>query len=203
MERLTNILGRNPGIMVATVDYLVNVQKTGEDISLISMPRVAALAEIALRDGLTQFYDHATFQLKLLQEIERFKRYGIPVSLVMADMDHFKGFNDAQGHQKGDRLLREIARHLRQSLRKNDIPARYGGEELALILPTTEIKEALDLAERLREEIGRKLGGTTISMGIAACPRDGTSRKKLIEKADQALYRAKKEGRNRVVIAEG
>jgi diguanylate cyclase (GGDEF)-like protein len=202
-DLLADRLGRNPGVLVGMVDYLVNIEKEDKDLSLISETRAAVLAEMALKDGLTELYDHATFQLKLSQEIDRFSRYGLPLSLVMADIDHFKVYNDTQGHQSGDVLLREMAGLLRHNLRKTDIAARYGGEEFALILPSTGIREALEMAERIRvevEERWRDCGGITISMGVSSCPRDGKTRLEMVEKADLALYQAKEKGRNRIEI---
>jgi len=159
-------------------------------------------------DGLTGLYNHRYLQERLQQEIERAERYGRPLSAVMADLDHFKSFNDAHGHPRGDEVLIAVSRTLRQVSRASDILARYGGEEFTLILPETTHQEALVVAERARQciealdlEIGT--GGAlrvTLSLGIASYV-PGMSKEALIESADAALYSAKRQGRNRVYDA--
>ena len=158
-------------------------------------------------DGLTGLYNHRHLQERLQQEIERADRYGRPLSVVMADLDRFKGYNDAHGHPRGDEVLIAVSRTLRQLSRASDILARYGGEEFTLILPETSAKEALVLAERARQcvealdlEIGDETW-VTLSLGIASYA-PGMSKEALIESADTALYAAKRRGRNRVCVAD-
>lgn len=156
-------------------------------------------------DGLTGLYNHRIFQERLEYAMAVAGRYGQPMALLLFDIDHFKKFNDTYGHQVGDLVLRELAAVIRSQLRKPDIPARYGGEEFTIILPETPRQGAIELAERLRSVVEKHPfphpGGdplsVTVSIGVAAFP-DYTEKQKLIEAADQALYRAKEAGRNRV-----
>ncbi len=138
--------------------------------------------------------------------MERSNRYGHELSLLMLDIDHFKVINDTHGHMAGDTILREIVKIILQSIRNVDIPCRYGGEEFTVILPETSGEQAKVVAERIRHSID---GGSVISLsgypvhlsvslGIATFPQDGSARDELIIAADQALYFAKKAGRNRV-----
>jgi len=170
----------------------------------------AILYELAITDGLTQLYIHRYFQLRLKEEIERTQRYGEPFSLVMIDIDHFKSFNDLYGHQMGDEVLRMIARILKEKIRSIDVAARYGGEEFAIIVPETDSERVAIFAERLRKIIEETnfngQGNTplkiTTSIGTASYAEkdieEKTTGEILISRADQALYRAKKQGRNQV-----
>lgn len=179
-----------------------------------------AVAEATLRDGLTGLYNHRYFQERLVAEIARAERGGKPVSLCFFDIDHFKSLNDKHGHPVGDRVLTTFADILRNSsrvsdagykLRSGDIAARYGGEEFCLILPETSRAEAKQKAERLRLAVetypfpgrGTQPGGAvTVSVGLAEFPRDASDAKGLVQAADEALYAAKRSGRNRVVEAD-
>ena len=158
---------------------------------------------MANTDGLTGLYNHRHLQERLAQEIERAERYGRPLSVVMADLDHFKAFNDTFGHPSGDEVLIEVASTLRHVSRASDILARYGGEEFTLILPETGDSEARVVAERARECVAalRLEAGVTLSLGVASY-RPGGSKEELIGAADAALYEAKRQGRNRVCFAE-
>lgn len=166
-----------------------------------------AAQEKAIHDGLTGLYTHNFFQDYLEQEAKKAERYGTPLSLLMVDIDYFKKFNDTYGHPAGDRVLVNIARLLKETIREGDIAARYGGEEFILILPGTDDKGACLLAGRLREKVqafdflkGKKKGvEITVSIGVTNY-REGIHKEELIEQADQALYRAKREGRNRVCV---
>lgn len=164
----------------------------------------------AVTDGLTGLYNHRFFTAHCATEVERSARYGRGLSLIMFDIDHFKHYNDANGHPAGDELLRTLAEILRKNVRESDIPCRHGGEEFAVILPETGKEAAMALAERIRKTIAdypfphreaQPLGALTISTGVSALPADGMAADELISKADDALYRAKEEGRNRVVAA--
>jgi diguanylate cyclase (GGDEF)-like protein len=165
----------------------------------------------AQRDSLTRLYNHGHFQEVLRSEIDRAQRYGNPLSLIMLDIDHFKRFNDTWGHQTGDKVLKQTALLLSALVRVSDLPARYGGEEFALLLPHTPYEAALELAERLRVGVERKVNVTgpkgekvnvTSSFGVATFPRHADSAAGLIAIADEALYSAKEAGRNRVVGAD-
>src|SRR5262249_22608605 len=145
-------------------------------------------------------------------EWRRVRREGLPLSLVMIDIDHFKAYNDTYGHQKGDECLREVAQALRNGLhRPGDLVARYGGEEFALILPGTEAKGALAVAEALRSAVegmavphagSSSASVVTVSVGVgSAMPGDLSTSETLLREADKALYEAKRSGRNRVRLA--
>jgi len=161
---------------------------------------------LSITDGLTGLYNHRHFQEQLEVEVKRGQRYDLNLSLIMIDLDHFKEFNDSYGHLEGDSLLRKIAQILKSSLRETDFVARYGGEEFAVILPETNKEGASIAAERVRRAISEQIFGEvgakmTISLGVASYPDDACLRADLIRKADEALYRAKREGRNRTCLA--
>src|SRR3954452_24953270 len=165
----------------------------------------------AVTDELTGLSNHRRFQEVIVQEVGRAKRFGQDLGLVMLDIDHFKSVNDSYGHQQGDVVLREVARVLRDSSREIDEPARYGGEELAVALPQTDLDGAYLFAERVRTSLEAlripRLDGkghlrVTASFGAAALPGSGEDKASLIAAADAALYRAKRGGRNRTVRAE-
>jgi diguanylate cyclase (GGDEF)-like protein len=170
--------------------------------------RIEILNERATHDGLTKLTNYQRFQEVLDEEMYRAKRYTFPLTLLMVDLDHFKKVNDTLGHLAGDYILRETAELLKQSLRKSDVAARYGGEEFAVLLPETPQEGAFILAERLREKLaatrftyGDQAVFITMSIGIAAhSPKTDSSNADLIKKADTALYRAKKERRNRCCL---
>jgi two-component system, cell cycle response regulator len=170
----------------------------------------ARTRRLASTDGLTEVYNHRTFQERLSQEIARADRYSRPLSVLMIDVDHFKVYNDTHGHPQGDIVLQDLARLLREMSRTSDTVARYGGEEFAIILPETDSVGAQKIGQRLREQVegypfpGKELmpGGTlTISIGVATHAPAG-SKDALLQAADTALYTAKREGRNRVCVAE-
>ncbi len=174
----------------------------------------AAIAELAVTDELTGLSNRRHFFDRFDEEIDRARRYGSNLSLLMLDIDHFKNVNDTYGHPAGDMVLAEVARLLNANIRTSDIIGRYGGEEFAILIPAMPVSEAAQAAEKLRVVIevndialeGPPLN-VTISAGVAdissfiedtkASPKDA-----LIRAADRALYRAKADGRNRVVVHE-
>ena len=166
------------------------------------------LSQLALRDGLTGLYNHRFFQESFAKELAKSKRLGINVSLLFIDVYYFKKFNDTHGHPMGDALLKELAEIFLVKFREADIVARYGGEEFVAILTNTAKDGAMLVAEQLRLKIenhsfaGRESimpsGAVTISMGVATYPDDGDDASSLLTFADQALYRAKHNGRNMV-----
>jgi diguanylate cyclase (GGDEF)-like protein len=163
------------------------------------------VARLATTDGLTGIPNHRKFQERLVDEFERQNRRPGYFSLIMLDVDHFKQINDTFGHPVGDQVLKRLAAILSRMLRKVDTVARYGGEEFSLLLHNAGKREALRLAERIRKtvedtrfEVGIHRIPVTVSMGVATFPEDTRLRQNLLEQADQALYAAKKSGRNRV-----
>jgi diguanylate cyclase (GGDEF)-like protein len=157
---------------------------------------LARARETAQTDGLTGLANRRAFDERLAAEAARG-----PVTLVMVDLDHFKRLNDTHGHQAGDEVLREVARILRQTAPAGALPARYGGEELVLILPGTDLADGVAAAERLRAAIAGAGGPVpvTASLGVASAGRYGSTPGELLAAADAALYEAKRAGRNRVV----
>jgi len=160
-------------------------------------------------DALTGLHNRGWLDEMYNREVERSIRNGDPASLIMIDVDHFKQYNDDHGHQAGDQVLRVIGDTLRIPLRPNDMIARYGGEEFSVLLPNTKIDEALNIAERLRTHIekmdigelnNRHLPAITISLGVA-CNHASTTLTQMLKQADDALYKAKQQGRNEVVRA--
>ncbi len=171
----------------------------------------AQLEALSITDPLTGLANRRHLMAKLDQEVQRARRYKTPLAVVMIDIDHFKHVNDTYGHAMGDEVLRGIGKLLRESVRTTDLAARYGGEEITLVLPHTDLPAALQVAETLRQKLAdldHTLDGVTIrktaSMGVAA--RDGQGEmpgaEDLLKHAGEALYRAKEGGRNRVEAAE-
>ncbi|MHB0975771.1 MAG: GGDEF domain-containing protein [Candidatus Aquicultorales bacterium] len=162
---------------------------------------------LSIKDGLTGLFNHRYMREKLEQELGRAVRHEHPVALVLFDVDNFKAYNDTYGHLKGDLALGKIASVLRSCSRSSDIVARYGGEEFAIIAPETDIRGAMAVAERARLDveqafIAEPLGSSiTLSAGVAACPVNARTSDELISQADQALYKAKSQGKNLCVDA--
>jgi len=160
----------------------------------------------AIKDGLTKLYNHAFFQKSLLQEIKRVSRYKIELSLLLLDIDNFKSVNDKYGHQKGDEILKKVSEIPKKMVRKNDMVARYGGEEIAIILPHTNLENAYQLAERIRMKIKEETI-VTVSIGVATYFSGNDEsvnknaeeiRSEIIEQADLAMYFSKENGKNKV-----
>lgn len=164
---------------------------------------------LATIDGLTGLSNHRTFQHGFDVMLVREERRAGALSLLLCDIDHFKKINDSHGHPFGDKVLKAVAAVLRRTARSVDLAARYGGEEFALVLEGSGEQGGLQMAERIRQEIEKMVlhsenGAVrvTLSLGLAVYPGHGTDKERLISRADQALYRAKKQGRNRVVLWE-
>ena len=184
----------------------------GENLALaISNIRLReTLRNQALRDQLTGLYNRRFLDETLDIEIHRAARTSEPLSMIMIDVDHFKQFNDINGHDGGDSVLIEMGEYLREHLRKGDIPCRFGGEEFAILMPKVGIASATRRAEEVRRGIealevqheGRNMGSVTVSCGVASFPAHADNMKDLIHAADKALYAAKANGRNQVTAAE-
>ncbi|MBB6183609.1 sensor domain-containing diguanylate cyclase [Oleiagrimonas soli] len=163
----------------------------------------------SIRDPLTGLFNRRYLEVSLNRELLRSRRHGRSVAVMMLDMDHFKRFNDTHGHDAGDELLQQFAAVLRDNMRAEDIACRYGGEEFVLILPEVEHASALQRAEDIRQAVaamkvrhqGALLGTVTVSIGVAMQDTQGSEPGTLLHAADQALYRAKNAGRNRIEVA--
>jgi diguanylate cyclase (GGDEF)-like protein len=164
--------------------------------------------QLSITDGLTGVWNRRYLEMTLRKEIERGQRFGRPLSLLMLDIDKFKAVNDRYGHQRGDEVLVEVTRRILGEIRTNiDVVGRYGGEEFIVVLPETPSGGARVVAEKIREAMRNEsfVGASgdplsiTVSVGVSTYPEDGAAAEELIGRADAALYRAKAEGRDRVV----
>jgi diguanylate cyclase (GGDEF)-like protein len=164
--------------------------------------------QLSITDGLTGVWNRRYLEMTLRKEIERAQRFGRPLSVLMLDIDRFKRVNDKHGHQRGDEVLIEVTRRILGEIRSNiDVVGRYGGEEFVILLPETPSGGARVVAEKIRNSMrgtpfisssGEPVS-VTVSMGISTYPEDGASSEELLGRADSAMYRAKAEGRDRVV----
>ncbi len=167
---------------------------------------VERVKQLAYLDGLTGIFNRRFFELRIMEEIERARRYGSGMAVIMADIDEFKKLNDEFGHLLGDEVLRQVSSLFHQQLRKIDVVCRYGGEEFAILLTQINPEQAVAIAEKLRRIVeAHPFPGVpravTISAGVAAFPGHGKNRDELIRGADNGLYAAKQAGRNRVCLA--
>ena len=210
-KEIVGVLNINDGEKVSfNVSNLDFVLKLSEFISMTVSNAVLyeRTKKLSVTDGLTGISNRPNMEQVLRSEFERSMRYGAPLSVVLLDVDHFKGVNDTYGHQKGDEILVAFASLLKKFCRANDTAARYGGEEFLMILPQSDAQGAFKIAERVREEM-MKLNFTgnesnfsvTTSGGVVELDRDFIENTdQLVAMADQALYEAKNSGRNKTVI---
>ena len=174
-------------------------------VQLLHAQEIGMMRHLAERDALTGLHNRRGFEQQLCAEIARFERYRRPFALVMMDLDHFKKVNDQYGHEAGDDVLRKMGEIIAGSLRDVDIAARFGGEEFAILLPETDKSDAVEIAERIRRRVegseivshGQRIRVTT-SAGVAAIPERNVDVANVLKVADQLLYQAKTNGRNRV-----
>jgi diguanylate cyclase (GGDEF)-like protein len=167
-----------------------------------------SLKNQSICDPLTGLFNRRYMEESVEREFSRANRSKTSVAIIMMDLDHFKQFNDTFGHQAGDTLLRSLGDLLKRNTRGQDIACRYGGEEFAIVLSDSNLAGALQRAEILRQQVkqlsveyaGQLLGAVSVSMGIALFPDHGTSMGDVLRAADQALYSAKREGRDRVSV---
>ncbi len=179
-------------------------------LALLNLRLQEALREQAIRDPLTGLFNRRYLNETLPRELQRRQRSGEPLTVAMLDLDHFKRFNDNYGHEAGDTVLRTVGQLFRSSVRGGDIACRYGGEELALILPGATLNDARARLEDLRRAVmqlhlsyrGGDLPAITISIGLTAANPDERDAAAVLGRADAALYQAKQQGRNRVVAIE-
>lgn len=175
-------------------------------IAIANAQMYERMERMATTDGLTGLTNHRQFQLVFEHAIARAERYGRKLSLILTDIDHFKSVNDTYGHPVGDIVLKRVAAMLASAARRTDIVARYGGEEFAVLMEETDREGAVQIAERIRKTVEAEMFKTetgtfktTLSLGVATFPEDATQKARFAEAADQALYTAKRSGRNRVV----
>jgi diguanylate cyclase (GGDEF)-like protein/PAS domain S-box-containing protein len=188
------------GIVITLEDMTdrMNVEETYKKRAKESM-------ELSLTDGLTGLYNARFFFDQVKAEIDRAERYGYPLSLIILDLDDFKKWNDTWGHQEGNEVLRRVAQVLRHSIRKIDIPFRYGGEEFGIILTHTASRKAVTVAERVRKNLekevlrtpGSPITSVTASLGVAQY-RSGEGQDSFVKRADANMYSSKRGGKNRV-----
>ena len=164
------------------------------------------LSELAMTDPLTKVMNRRAFSKKLIEEIDRSTRYKHSLIIAMIDIDHFKHFNDTEGHVLGDEALKKVAQIFLSNLRKSDSLARYGGEEFIIMMPETKLNSGMEICERLRTAIENhsfqgqeRAGYLTVSIGLCEFPESGDNAEDLVKSADKALYEAKQSGRNRVM----
>ena len=204
---LFSIESNTPGQFHNEVQQIMSTLLENASVAFTRALLYKRMETLATTDGLTELNNHRQFQELLSQELERSRRYNRTLSLLLMDIDHFKTFNDTYGHPVGDLVLKEISNCIRQSLRANDIPSRYGGEEFTVILPETNDKGGIAIAERIRSTIenhvihslDRQLK-VTVSIGCASYLATRVSQKELIDRADKALYYSKEHGRNIVSL---
>jgi diguanylate cyclase (GGDEF)-like protein len=208
LGELTNVINR----MASALQHeRENLERSVAERTKELQEANARLERLAVTDGLTGVFNHRRFQEQLQAELLRSERHKRPMGVLMVDVDFFKKVNDAMGHPAGDELLRRLAEVLSADLRATDLIARYGGEEFAVILPETTKSEAMQVAERMRQAVETRINSgertwpnkVTVSIGVATFPEDGKSGEQVLTSADQAMYVAKRQGRNRVIGARG
>jgi diguanylate cyclase (GGDEF)-like protein len=185
------------------IDYICITVRDVTDMAIYEQ----RLIEMNMKDGLTGIYNRRYLSTRLKEEVDRYRRYRQNLSLIMFDLDHFKLVNDTYGHLFGDYVLQMVTTIVGNLIRTTDILARYGGEEFCCILPETDLEKAVVTAERCRRAVEKHLfhaqgitARITISVGVTQISGNDTTPEELIEQADQALYTAKKSGRNRIMI---
>ncbi|PYQ11871.1 MAG: hypothetical protein DMF80_20280 [Acidobacteria bacterium] len=204
-ERLRAALRRDVGLRVALLDYFVNVNRELHNPKVIEIAIYERTERSAVTDGLTGLFNHAYLIQALKREVQRARRHDLKLSVAMFDLDDFKRVNDTLGHLEGDRILMKTAAVIRESLREIDTAARYGGEEFAILLPETSRAGAHVVADRIRRRIEERFRRRdtireTISGGVATYPEDASNPEDLLRRADEGLYRAKADGKNRITM---
>lgn len=197
------------GIAESDESDTVHVLSETIALALVNLRLREKLRSQSVRDPLTALYNRRYLDETLELELARALRARTPIAVIMLDIDHFKKFNDAFGHEAGDQVLKEVADVLATSMRRGDVAGRFGGEEFLLIMPGADLERAMSRADRMREAIGaldvskggQELGRITASFGVAIFPEDGETTHTLVQAADKALYAAKAAGRDRVVAS--
>ncbi|MGK0440421.1 MAG: diguanylate cyclase (GGDEF)-like protein [Pseudohongiellaceae bacterium] len=203
MSELNNLLNRNVGISIATMDYMSNIRDELSSPVLIEEKKSEFISKTSTKDELTGLYLRNVFDVVLRQKVEESKRNDQELSLLLMDIDDFKIVNDTYGHQVGDNVLKKIGATINNLVREMDLPARYGGEEIAVIMPGANRKQVFKAAERIRKVISQlkfECCSVTISIGIGRVNQETNTSDKILKAADNALYQAKNKGKNRVTI---
>jgi len=202
-ERLVSILGRKVSLRTALCDYFCSIHRSLKNPKVVEIQVFEKTVKASRFDNLTGLYNRQSFDETLEREINRAKRHEQELSILFFDLDDFKEVNDSFGHQTGDEVLKQVAKIVLDEKRSEDLAARYGGEEIVVIMPETGKVDSLVLGERIRqrvEEMRIDLNGhtvrLTISGGLASFPENATDAKSLLKCADNALYRAKGSGKN-------
>ncbi|GAB7078398.1 diguanylate cyclase [Megalodesulfovibrio paquesii] len=199
-KSLTDVLGREPSFIVSLLDYCTKKGLLPNTITSIDSETLRQMEKNAIIDDLTGLYNRRYIMEALSREYNRVQHTNSTMSILMADLDHFKEFNDTFGHAAGDEALHHVAALLLQGCRHMDRVARYGGEEFLIMLPDTREQKALLVAERIRSIIASQTSLSrplTLSIGMATY-QPGVSLEELLHQSDRALYRAKQNGRNRI-----
>ncbi len=206
-EQMTDSMARPVNLTTAICDYMLTVRRELLHPKVVELNLFEETSHYCKCDSLTGLYNRSYLEEALKSEASRCKRYRTEFSLAFFDLDHFKTINDTHGHQAGDEVLKSVAKLIESEKRAEDIAARFGGEEIILMLPGTQKYNALILAERIRHKIqkmylrfeGKRIQ-VTASGGVATFPLDTDIAAEMVECADRALYRAKNQGRNQIVL---
>ena len=201
MGQLNHILGRNAGVAVAALDYLSNIKNELSKPKIIEENKSNFVIETTTVDTLTRLHSRQVFDIVLQRGIEEAIRNTTILCLLMIDIDDFKNVNDTYGHLKGDEVLKKIGATINDSVRGMDLAARYGGEEIAVVMPSVDIEQAHEAAERIRrniEKIQFNDFSVTVSIGVSQTSQIVNNSDRLINAADTAMYKAKDRGKNQV-----
>ncbi len=200
-------LERQVSLATATCDYFSSIKKKFQTPKIVEVDTFEGAIKLSTYDGLTGLYNRGFFEKALSKELKRAKRHDSQFSLIFLDLDNFKLLNDTLGHPAGDMALKSVAKEIIEQKRGEDLAARYGGEEIILILPQTAKNEARIIAERIRkkvEELKLEYQGhsfkLTISGGVASYPMDSVSMEGIVQCADKALYQAKENKKNNITL---
>ena len=200
---LNNILKRDIGLKVAAMDYLENFSEGLYNMTSFEVDKIDDIVDAAIIDKLTSLYVRRIFDVIFEIEFQLFLRNSTPLSLMMIDIDDFKYFNDTYGHQEGDEALRIIGKVLLHAIRSYDTACRYGGEELIVIMPQTNLDTAVSTAKRICKKIASTdINGKsiTVSVGVSEATKSVIYPAELLKQTDEALYKAKSKGKNQVVF---
>lgn len=204
---ISKALGRNINLRTAICDYFCSISKDMKNPIVIEIRVFEEALDSIKYDSLTGLYTRRTFDDMFLRETERATRYGLELSVLFFDLDDFKKINDTFGHLAGDETLKHVAGIVMGEIRTIDIAVRYGGEEIVVVLPETGKVNALVLGERIRKKVEEtkheyegQIISVTISGGLATFPIDATDTENLIKNSDIAVYRAKEEGKNNIIV---